>query len=78
MKKNNTVAAPVTTRRVLSMRKMGKALEILQNNVTKLGEEDTKTVESTVVATSSGFMINFLGDDFNLSINLVTTKGGIS
>lgn len=76
MKENTTVAAQVTNRRMVSMRKMGKALELLHKNVSQLTDDDTKNVESTVVASESGFMLNFLGDDFNLSINLVVMKGG--
>lgn len=78
MNEKNSVATSATSCRMVSMRKMSKALNLLHKNISKSGVDDTKNVEATTVATESGFMLNFLGEDFNLSINLVVLKGGKS
>jgi hypothetical protein len=78
MKTNTPVATPATNRREINLRKTNKALAFLQNSISEIGEDKSEKVEAITVANDSGCMINVLGKDFNLSINLVIAKGGRS
>ena len=57
---------------------MNKAISFLPGSISDICKDDTTMVEATLVANDSGLMLNFLGEDFNLSINLAIAKGGRS
>lgn len=74
MKENNSIAQVATNRRTVSLRKMCQTIELLHQNVMKINDDEACRVEATSACTDSGLYLNFLGDNFNLSINLVVTK----